>query len=108
MALDGNNPTMLDGYGGFNNVLMPDFSFSRILLLNHFKGLYAVANLRGGGEYGEKWHEAGVRRLKQNVFDDFIAAAEYLVNNNYTSPKSVSFRASPPLDHDGAPGEKQH
>ncbi|GAA4383725.1 prolyl oligopeptidase family serine peptidase [Hymenobacter koreensis] len=84
LALNGKNPTLLYAYGGFNSSVTPSFSTSNIVLLEN-GGIYAVANLRGGGEYGEKWHNAGTKMQKQNVFDDFIAAGEYLVKNNYTS-----------------------
>ncbi|SFQ57957.1 prolyl oligopeptidase family serine peptidase [Hymenobacter arizonensis] len=84
LALTGKNPTLLYAYGGFNSSVTPSFSTSNIVLLEN-GGIYAVANLRGGGEYGEKWHNAGTKLQKQNVFDDFIAAGEYLVKNNYTS-----------------------
>ncbi|NVK88762.1 MAG: S9 family peptidase [Gammaproteobacteria bacterium] len=82
--LNGKNPTILYGYGGFNVSLTPRFSVTRAVWME-MGGIYAVANLRGGGEYGKKWHQAGTQLNKQNVFDDFIAAAEYLVKEQYTS-----------------------
>jgi prolyl oligopeptidase len=89
LPLDGQNPTMLYGYGGFNVSLQPGFRISIIPLLEN-GGVYAVACLRGGGEYGEEWHRAGMLEKKQNVFDDFIAAAEYLVRTGYTSPQKLA------------------
>ena len=89
LALNGQNPTMLYGYGGFNVSLTPRFSTSNIIWLEN-GGVYAVPNLRGGGEYGEAWHLAGTKMKKQNVFDDFIAAAEYLIENGYTSSDYLS------------------
>lgn len=84
LKLDGKNPTMLYGYGGFNVSLTPAFSISNVIWMEN-GGIYAVPNLRGGGEYGKKWHDAGTKMQKQNVFDDFIAAAEYLIKEKYTS-----------------------
>jgi prolyl oligopeptidase len=84
IKLDGSHPTVLYAYGGFNISVTPSFSPTTAVWLEH-GGIYAVANLRGGGEFGEAWHHAGMLDKKQNVFDDFIAAAEYLINQHYTS-----------------------
>jgi len=89
IKLDGNNPTYLYGYGGFNISLTPSFSVSLLIWLE-MGGVYAVPNLRGGGEYGEEWHQAGMKLQKQNVFDDFIAAAEWLIAHNYTQPGKLA------------------
>ncbi|AFZ12093.1 prolyl oligopeptidase [Crinalium epipsammum PCC 9333] len=89
LQLNGNNPTYLYGYGGFNVSLTPSFSVGVIVWME-MGGVYAVPNLRGGGEYGEEWHQAGTKLNKQNVFDDFIAAAEWLIANNYTSPAKLA------------------
>ena len=89
ITLDGNNPTLLYGYGGFNISLTPGFSPSNAVWLE-MGGVYAVANLRGGGEYGEEWHQAGTKLKKQNVFDDFIGAAEFLVKEKYTKPAKLA------------------
>ncbi|NEP28413.1 prolyl oligopeptidase family serine peptidase, partial [Moorena sp. SIO3I6] len=89
LQLDSNNPTYLYGYGGFNISITPNFSISNLVWME-MGGVYAVANLRGGGEYGEDWHQSGTKLNKQNVFDDFIAAAEWLISAQYTSPKKVA------------------
>ncbi|ANQ48096.2 S9 family peptidase [Flammeovirga sp. MY04] len=88
---DGQNPTILYGYGGFSVSLQPRFSVANVVWLEN-GGVYAVPNLRGGGEYGEKWHLAGTKMNKQNVFDDFIAAAEYLKKKGYTSTEKLALR----------------
>ena len=88
---DGNNPTLLYAYGGFNVNLSPAFSASRIVWLEN-GGVFALANLRGGGEYGDKWHKAGMLDKKQNVFDDFIAAGEYLISSKYTSSAKLAIQ----------------
>ena len=89
LKLDGQNPTYLYGYGGFNISQTPGFSVSNLVWME-MGGVYAVANLRGGGEYGEEWHEAGMKLKKLNVFDDFITAAESLISNKYTSPPKLA------------------
>ena len=89
IELNGKNPTYLYAYGGFNISLRPTFSTQRIVWLEN-GGIYAQPNLRGGGEYGEKWHKAGTKMQKQNVFDDFIAAGEWLIDNNYTTSEYLA------------------
>ena len=89
LALDGNNPTLLYGYGGFDISLSPTFSPAYLVWME-MGGVYAMANLRGGGEYGREWHEAGTKLKKQNVFNDFIAAGEWLIANHYTSSKKLA------------------
>ena len=91
IKLDGKNPTILYGYGGFNISLTPSFSIVNAVWMEQ-GGVYAVPNLRGGGEYGKAWHIAGTKMQKQNVFDDFIAAAEFLIENNYTSKEYLAIR----------------
>jgi prolyl oligopeptidase len=91
LKLDGKNPTMLYGYGGFNISLTPSFSISNAVWMEN-GGVFAVPNLRGGGEYGKRWHDAGTKMQKQNVFDDFIAAAEYLIAQKYTSSDFLAVR----------------
>jgi prolyl oligopeptidase len=89
IKLDGSNPTFLTGYGGFNISMTPSFAVSNVVWLEN-GGILALPNLRGGGEFGETWHRAGTREHKQNVFDDFIAAAEYLIHAGYTSPRKLA------------------
>ena len=91
LKLNGKNPTILYGYGGFNISLTPNFSITNAVWMEQ-GGIYAVANLRGGGEYGKEWHDAGTQLKKQNVFDDFIAAAEYLIKKQYTSSDYLAIK----------------
>jgi len=91
VTYDGTNPTILYGYGGFNISMLPSFGITNAVWMD-LGGVYAVPNIRGGGEYGRDWHAAGTKFNKQNVFDDFIAAAEYLINQNITSPDFLAIR----------------
>ncbi|MGC1632568.1 MAG: prolyl oligopeptidase family serine peptidase, partial [Gelidibacter sp.] len=91
VKLDGKNPTILYSYGGFNISMTPGFNIANAVWMEQ-GGIYAVPNIRGGGEYGKKWHDAGTKKEKQNVFDDFIAAAEYLIDNKYTSSDYLAIR----------------
>ncbi len=91
LKMDGTNPTLLYGYGGFNVSLTPGFSVARVAWLE-MGGVFAVANLRGGGEYGKDWHESAIVAKRQNAFDDFIGAAEYLISAKYTSPKKLAIQ----------------
>jgi prolyl oligopeptidase len=88
-VLNGEHPTLLYGYGGFNISLTPYFSPTKLALVRHFGAVYAMANIRGGGEYGEEWHKAGSLANKQNCFDDFQACGEFLVQQGYTQPKKL-------------------
>jgi len=91
LKLDGTNPTVLTGYGGFGTSVLPSFSAFRMAWLE-MGGVYAVANLRGGGEYGEEWHRQAIRTHKQVVFDDFVAAAEWLIRQRYTSRRKLAIQ----------------
>jgi len=91
LKLNGSNPTLLYGYGGFDIPMTPGFSISRLVWMD-MGGVMAIANLRGGGEYGDEWHKAGTKLHKQNVFDDFIAAGEWLIKNKYTTQKKLAIQ----------------
>jgi prolyl oligopeptidase len=96
----GPRPAFLYGYGGFNIDIKPSFSLSRLIFIQHFGGVLAVANLRGGGEYGNDWHKGGTKERKQNVFDDFMAAAKYLVAEGISTPQQIAINGgSVPCSH---------
>ncbi|KAK9672894.1 hypothetical protein RND81_12G132800 [Saponaria officinalis] len=90
ISLDGSHPCEIHGYGGFGISMMPTFSASRIVFLKHLGGVFCLSNIRGGGEYGEEWHKAGMLDKRQNAFDDFISTAEYLISSGYTKPKKLA------------------
>uniref|UniRef100_A0A0N4ZL25 Prolyl endopeptidase n=1 Tax=Parastrongyloides trichosuri TaxID=131310 RepID=A0A0N4ZL25_PARTI len=92
LKLDGTNPVLLEGYGGYGISNIPSYSASRTMFVKHFGGIIVTANIRGGGEYGEEWHKNGMLHKKQNTFDDFIAGAEYLIQKNYTKPSKLGIR----------------
>ena len=106
LSLDGANPTILYAYGGFAVTLVPSYSTAAIAWMEQ-GGVWVTASLRGGGEYGEAWHQAGMREHKQNVFDDYIAAAERLIADGYTSPATWRSRAGPTADCWSAPAMTQ-
>ena len=89
IPLDGSHPCLLYGYGGFNSSITPSFSVSKIVLARNLGVVYCIANIRGGGEYGEEWHKAGSLLKKQNCFDDFIAAGEFLISSGYANPQRL-------------------
>ena len=90
LKLDGQSPCLMYGYGGFNISLSPGFSTMRLAWLENLNGIFALANIRGGGEYGEEWHQAACKLKKQNCFDDFQAGAEYLIKEGFTAPERLS------------------
>jgi prolyl oligopeptidase len=93
-VLNGTTPTLLWGYGGFAVSSLPEFSPKSVAFVDNFNGIYALANIRGGGEYGKKWYDEGSKLKKQNSFDDFQAAAEYLIHNNYTSASKLTIEGA--------------